>query len=382
VSTVIRKGLIGKNDVNFYTAASPTFSRSTSSGGATTLTAVAATHLPLIQSAASRYWTQNTVQRAVNEGISRYFSKQHSIATYGGGAAVGEHNKVFGFKNAVAATSIQAAASNQYKIDGFARVVIPEGTYTCATPIQLPRKCWIYGNGRGTVVRASSTIQTSRVFTISGSLGATTSNLAANATIGTQVVGVADGSKFTKDQWVLVSDSLNSEIQQIKSISSNDVTMNGVLLHTYRTAATVKNITLLYPAELVMDHLDIQLTSATQGYGVAATYLVRSYVGEEVRVSGAANAGVLVTTGAGNKIVPQIFKPSSVAAGKGYGVRLKTSSHNNQIGGVRDGTAKDVADGKSVANWVFGTTWRGPAVASGLPDPIAFYYRNNKPQLS
>jgi hypothetical protein len=51
------------------------------------------------------------------------------------------------------------------------------------------------------------------------------------------------------------------------------------------------------------------------------------------------------------------------------------------VGGLRSGTTKDVADSKSVGNWFFGVNFSGPSIASGIANPIAFYYRNNKPQL-
>lgn len=381
MTTTIRKGLIGKNDLKFYTAASPTFSRTTSTGGSTIVTAVAATHIPIVQSGATTYYSASNVQRATSEIISRYFAMGHSIATYSQGARVGHHTNVFGFKNAAAATSIQAAASNQYRIDGTARIVIPDGTYTAATPINLPRKVWVIGNGRGTIVRASSTIQTSRVFSIAGTVGATQSALLANATIGTQVVPVTDGTKFSAGNWIILRDSKNVELQEIRSISGNDLTVNGVLRHTYRSAATIANASLVYPAEIHMDNFDIQLSSATQGIGVAATYAVRSFFGPNLRIKGYARAAVKLTTSEDNTINPDILGPSSVAAGKGYGVHLTSGSSDNRLGGARNGSTKDVSDGTGSKNWFWGPIFRGPSAASGISDPIAFWYRTRKPEL-
>ena len=90
MATTIIKGLAGKEDIKFYTAASPTFTRTTSYGNSTPITAVQASHIPLVQGAASLYFTQNTVQRGLSEVISRYFAIQHSIATFPGGAKVGQ----------------------------------------------------------------------------------------------------------------------------------------------------------------------------------------------------------------------------------------------------------------------------------------------------
>lgn len=67
MTTVIKKGLLGTNDIKFYSAASPTFYRTTSSGGATSVTAVGATHLPVTTAAASFQFSVNNVNRAVNE---------------------------------------------------------------------------------------------------------------------------------------------------------------------------------------------------------------------------------------------------------------------------------------------------------------------------
>jgi hypothetical protein len=362
MTITVRKGLIGAQDVNWYSAASPTFSRVTSTGGATTLTSVSATNIPYTQGTV--YFSQNTVERAIRELGYRVFT----LTT----------PNTFGFVDGTAGTSIQAVASNRFLAQGFARVVIPNGTYTAATPIQLPRKCWIFGNGRATIFRASSTIQTSRVFTISGSLGATNSNLGANATIGTQIVSVVAGSKFKSGDWVYISDGTNSEIQQIRDKSGNDLKTDGLLRQTYRSAATTKSVTLLYPAELVIDNVDIQLSSATQGYGIAATYLVRSEIGLNTRISGYSDAGVLLQKSAQNRVEPEIFSPVNVNAGKGIGVRL-SNSMSNRLGGLRDGSTKDVSD--KPTNWIFGVNYRGPAVASGISDPTAFWYRNNKPKL-
>lgn len=67
MATVIKKGKIGVNDITFYSSASPTFYRTTSSGGATNVTAVGATHVPVITAAASFQFSVNNVNRAVNE---------------------------------------------------------------------------------------------------------------------------------------------------------------------------------------------------------------------------------------------------------------------------------------------------------------------------
>lgn len=384
MAIVVNKGLIGKEDIRFYSAASPTYSRTTSTGGATTLHSMAATYVPVVQGAASNYWTQNTVQRATTEVISRYFGIAHSTATYTGQnpANVGEHVSVFGFRNGAAATSIQAAASNAFLRDGVARIVIPKGTFTASTSILLPRKCFIFGNGRGTIIRASSTNQTSCVFRIAGTAGATNSNLSANATIGTQTVSVSNGALFHVDDWIEVQDSKNKELQQIKSIAANDLTVRGVLRHTYRSAATTKKATLIYPAEVVIDNLDIALSSATQGSGISATYMVRSHIGPDVQIRGFARAGFLGSQVEDSNIEPQIVNPSSTAAGKGYGVRLTNWSADNLIGGLRDGTTKEVSDGGALRNMVWGTVFRGTYSMSGMHDPIAVWYRMRKPQLS
>jgi hypothetical protein len=381
VSITIKKGQIGVEDTNYYSAASPTFSRLDSSGNATTRTAVGATHIPILN--ATGYFQANTVERGLQDIITRYVSPEHSIATFGAGAGVGSHNEVYGFKNALAATSIQAAASNHYLTDGVARIIIPDGTYTQATPLQLPRKTFIFGNGRGTVFRASSTVQTSRVFSVSGQVAATNSSLhaGANATINTNTVAVVDGTKFAADDWIIVRDSKDVEMQQVDSVSGNDLTVRGKLRHTYRTAATISHASLVYPAEVTMDNMDIQLTSATQGYGIAGTWMIQSQFGRDLKIKGFANAGVYLQNSETCQIDCTMEDASSATAGTGYGVHLSNSS-DNIVSGVRRGISKDFAEAGSIRNFVWGANYRTGYPPSGIADPVAFWYRGRKPELS
>lgn len=381
MSVTIRKGLIGKQDVNFYTSASPTFVRTTSTGGSTTLTAISATHIPLVQASGSRYFSQNTLQRAANELISRYFGVQHSTSTYNAGASVGHHLQVFGYRNGFAATSLQAAASNQFLRDGSARIVVGTKTTTAATPIQLPRKCILIGNGRSTVFRASSTIQTSRVFSISGTAGATSQALGSAVSAGATQLAVSNGAQFVANGWVSIQAGLANELQKVRNVAGNNLNLFGRTRQRYSTA-TVK---VIYPAELYLDNLEIQLSSATQGIGIAATYLVQSVIGPNVRIVGAAQAGVKAMRSDQNDLRPQIIDAKSLAAGKGYGVWLTQGSGANVVGGVRQYVKGDVADGSSNWNMVWGVQrqgYPGSAVASGIANPISLMYRMRKPELS
>lgn len=386
MAVTIIKGKIGVADVNFYTAASPTFSRVTSSGGATTLTALAATHLPTIQSAASGYWTQNTVQRALNETISRYFGKNHSTATHTAGAAVGEHVSVFGFKNATAGTSIQAVASNMWLSTGQAKIFLPVGTYTVATPITLPRNTILRGVGEGTIVRGSATIRPSSIFKIDGSVvGATLSNLTANATMMTNTANVADGTKFSAGQYVKVSDSLNSEIVGIRSISGNVLTFHSYLRRTYRSAATTANAALCYPAKLDINDLKIRTASTVQGIGIKATVMLDSYIGPGVVIENAVDSGVSLDNQCQSNLVePRIVNPARHSA---YGVLINNANcYDNQIGGTQDGIIYNGGAG-GMGNFVFGLNRVNPinttvTTQRGIADPIKTWYRNNKPELT
>jgi len=375
----VKKGLISSEDIRHYTAASPTFYRGVYTGsGGTNITSLSATNIVL--SNASFDWTVNNVERALNEIMGRYVSKGHSTATYDAGASPGDHINVFGFKNGLAATSIQAAASNQYLAEGYARIVIPDGTFTQATPIALPRKTFIFGNGHDSVIRASSTIQTSRVFSVSGSIGATNSALIANATFSKTIVSVTDGTKFSADDWILIRDSKNSELNQVRSVSGNDLTMHTPARHTYRTAATVSHASIAYPAELHMDNLSLEMSSGTQGIGVAGTYLVRSVFGEGLRISGAEDAGIRLADSEHNTINAEITNAQTRTGGKGYGVHLSGESQDNKIGGIRAGVNKDVSGG-GAGNFQWGIKSGDLTAASGVCNPMGMWYRSNKPQL-
>lgn len=370
MSIVIKKGLAGIEDMNVWTAASPTFSRTTSSAGATTLTSVSASGIPL-QTVASVNFSALNVQRAITETTTRFIDPGHSIATYTAGASPGDHKLVFGFKNANAATSIQAAASNQYLSDGVARIVLPQGTVTVATPIQLPRKTMIFGNGRSTVIRASGTVQTSRVFSISGSVAATNSALGANATANTSVVSVADGTKFAADDWIIVrggaaSSTATMEMHQIKAISGNDLTIYGKLVYLYRSAATVAHASLVYPAELTMNHLTIRSSSGTQGIGLVATYLVNSHIGSDVHFEGQDTSAVTLKRSSGNELNFSAYNQADSAATHTYAAYLDQFSHLNKVTGRRWGSFKDVANTGGARNYVFGVTWNGNYAASQI----------------
>lgn len=381
MSTTIRKGLAGKEDIRFYTAASPTFSRLTSYGNSTTMTPVSATHIPVIQSAASLYWTQNTVQRALNEGISRYFKINHSTATYAAGGKVGDHYKMMGFRNAVTATSIQAAASNEFLANGYAAIIIPAGTYTVATPIQLPRKTFLMGNGKNTIIRASSTIQTSRVFTIAGSVGATSQALAAAANAGATQLQVSNGAQFSQNGWLSIQAGTSNEEHQIRSIAGNNLNLFSRTRKRFSTA-TVK---VIYPAEVHLDNMDIQLTSATQGVGVMATYMVYSTFGKGLRITGFAEYGIAAKRSDNNQFDMTCVNARSLAGGKGYGVFLTGGSGNNRLGGERQYTKDDCADGSSNWNEQWGVKkqgYQGSSAASGVMNPLAYWYRMRKPELS
>lgn len=381
MTTTVRKGLIGKEDVKFYTAASPTFTRVTSYGSATPMTAVSATHIPLVQSAGSRYFSQNTVQRAANETLSRYIAVEHSMATYGAGALVGHHRDVFGFRNALAATSIQAAASNMFLESGGygARIVVPAGIYTVATPIQLPRKCVIFGMGPSTIFRQNQTTQTSRIFSITGAVGSTSQAFTAFSALATQIT-VTNGAQFAGGGWVRVENYPNVEIKQIRSVAGNNLNFTDYFYRRF-SAGTVKTI---YPAEIVMGNLSIELSSATQGIGVSATNITNSVVQNTVKISGAADAGVLVRNASGNRFEMTVERASSVAAGKGYGVRL-LNAVDNSVGGYRKYTRTDAADNSSTNNIHFGVqhSYRGASNASGMsPAYLTLQaYRMTKPTL-
>jgi len=376
MAVVIKKGRIGAEDIRFYTSASPTFSRNNSSGDATSRTSVSATNIPL--SNASAYWSANTSERAHNEVVSRYIGVEHSTATFAAGAGVGSHDKVMGFKNALAATSIQAAASNAFLADGVARIVIPEGTYTQATPIQLPRKCFIFGNGRGTILRASGTINTSRVLSISGSVAATNSSLGANATADTHVVSVADGTKFAADDYIIVRGSslptaanATMELHQVKAVTGNDLTTHGQLIHTFQATGVINHASLVYPAELYMDNLTIDSMSVIQGIGLAATYLVKSVIGSGVQFRGNYQGAVEVFRSDGNQFKFSAFNQTGNAASQIYAVYMTDNSHNNAIHmGKRIGRFKDVSDSDSKRNFIWGVTWNGSYAASNIDGMI------------
>jgi hypothetical protein len=316
-----------------------------------------------------------------NEVISRFFGQEHSIATCGGGAQVGDHQTVFGFRNGLAATTFQAAASNQYLADGIARVFVPAVATTAATAIQLPRRTILYGNGRKTVFRANATDKVSRVFTISGQAAATNSSLTANATFNTQTVPVTDGTKFSADDWIILRDSKNVEMLQVDSVAGNTLTVREKLRYTYRSAATTSHASILYPAELIIDNMDIQLSDTTQGYGVAATWLVQSEFRRGLRIKGFANAGLYLQNSELNKIDCIMEDASAATSGKGYGVHLADSS-DNVIAGVRRGTSKDFSDSGGRRNYIWGANYRTGYPASGISDPMAYWYRMRKPELS
>lgn len=388
MTVTIRKALGGKEDLKFYTAASPTFQRTTSSGGSTTVTAISATHIPLVQASASLYFSANNLQRAANELVSRYFGVQHSTATYGGGGRVGHHVDVFGYRNAFAATSIQAAASNAFLRDGIARIVLPAGTTTAATPIQLPRRCVLVGNGMGSIVRASSTIQTSRVFSISGSSGATSQALGGAVSAGATQLSVSNGAQFANNVWINVQSGLTNEEHQVRSVAGNNLN----IFDAFRAAITTATVKVIYPAEVYLDNFELQLSSATQGIGIAATYMVQSLLGAGLKIKGAAVAAVQARRSDQNLFQAQLLNTKSFT--KGYGVWLREGSGFNKVSGLRQYIRKDVADSVSLQNTIDIQQTRvgnvpsavgGIASASLMTDLFpraSTFYRHNKPSLS
>lgn len=373
MSITVKRGLIGKEDVNWYSAASPTFHRTDSSGNATERTSIGASQVPIMN--ATGYFSQSTVERAIQETISRYFGIKHSVATWDGGALVGHHQDVYGFANALAATSIQAAASRQFLEHGVACVVIPAGTHTAATRIHLPKNTFILGAGRRTIVRQNATNKTSAVFYAAGSIGATQSNITSNATVGCNHVNVVDGTKFSAGEWIKVADSHNSELQKILSIAGNTLTVEGKLRHTYRSAATVKGASIAYPAILFMDNMDVRVSDTTQGFCVAGTYIVQSSLGKNLRLSGAPVAAVKFHDSFNNRFECVTESPSALSPG--YGVWLTGESQDNELGGVGQGISRDVANGGN--NYVWGRQYFGSSAASGVANPMAWWYRSHKP---
>jgi len=364
MATTIKKSLIGKEDIFTSVAASRTFSRDTSSGGSTTLNAYAATHIPIFN--ATGYFQANNVERGLNDIITRYFSDEHSIATTAAGLGVGDHFKIFGFINAANATDFQSAASNQYLADGHVRMIIPNGTTTMATPLSLPTnsKCFIFGNGPGSIIRASSTIQTSRVISLAGSVGATSSSLTSQATIATNTVDVTSSANFSVDDWIIVSNGTYSEMQRIKSIAGNTLTIFGQMRSSIDQGAG-SGATVVYPAELHLDNLTIDLTSATQGRGIAATYLVNSYIGKGVKITGAANEGILARKADQNVFDAQIVEAMDSTAGKGYGVRI-INGNDNRVSGLSQGINKHSSEANGANNFILGAQFRDGSAASNM----------------
>lgn len=169
MATVIKKGLIGKNDIKFYSAASPTFYRTTSSGGATSVTAVGATHLPITTAAASFQFSVNNVNRAVNELGAR--SRAASIRFISTAAS---------FKSSSASHKSSAATLNNMSAPYFYRYNKPElsyalygATYVVSCPGSTTVPAEVYINGaryinKGTVLCDLSRTKTPAAATIGG----------------------------------------------------------------------------------------------------------------------------------------------------------------------------------------------------------------------
>lgn len=66
------------------------------------------------------------------------------------------------------------------------------------------------------------------------------SNLTGDAASAQKIVNVVDGTKFAADDWIEILDDNAFEINQIDSISTNQLTMVNDLANTYTTAASAK----------------------------------------------------------------------------------------------------------------------------------------------
>jgi hypothetical protein len=352
MAIVVKKGLIGKEDIRWYSAASPYFNREISSGGTTTVRSLSATCIPITNatSIARSTWTANNVERALTEGITRYFGIDHTSAS----PKRGTHKNVFGFRPVSSGTSLQAVASNMYLEKGYARVVMDyAGATTAATSILLPRKCVLYGQGPYSKIRQNATTKTSALLRIHGTMGATSSILTCHATWKTNTVSVLDGTKFSKDQWVQIRSSAagTAELHQIAGITGNTLTMRDqFLFHHHPVAGSAAS--LVYPAELILDDMRLEMNDAALGVGVSATYLTNSFFGKELTIADIPRSGIKMQYSQNNDIFSTFEYPRTANS---YGVHCATWTHKTCIvGGYRRGALLDTSNAHATQNLAFG----------------------------
>ena len=127
------------------------------------------------------------------------------------------------------------------------RVVLSSGTFTLAdnTLTYSGDNLTFEGQGDGTVIDCSAITQYS--FNILGEITSTNSTLTANAAVGQPVCNVTDGSKFAIGDWVRIRSESKfdgdaslkiGEMQKIRSVAGNVLTMEEPLLDGYLVADT------------------------------------------------------------------------------------------------------------------------------------------------
>lgn len=150
---------------------------------------------------------------------------------------------------------IQAALDHIFSLGG-GILWIMTGLYRINSQlIYLGNNLTIDGQGDTTILDFTNCpASPSTYFTVGGSITtATASTLTLDAAELTSVISVADGTKFTAGQWIrissdelFISDAAASwtqqlgEIQQIDSISENNITIKERLHATYKTASNAK----------------------------------------------------------------------------------------------------------------------------------------------
>jgi hypothetical protein len=217
MSTVIKKGLLGKQDIFWYTSASPTFSRTTSSGGATNIVSVGATLIPVTTAAASFQFSVNNVNRAVNELGARARTASVRFVTMGASWV----SNAASHKSAAATTAnlTSCAATERISTPFFYRMNKPQlsyalygATYVVSCPASTDAPAEVYINGRiysntGTTLCDLSRTKTPATATVGG-----LDRGPATATKAYYIYGVPSQNPTATRQWDMVASATHNTL--------------------------------------------------------------------------------------------------------------------------------------------------------------------------
>lgn len=240
-------------------------------------------------------------------------------------------------------TCIQAALDHISNLGG-GEIWIMNGSYNIISQLTYSGNNLIFRGQGGNAILNFSSFPTNPFpfINISGSIDTATktSTLSADANTNTLTITVADGSKFSANDWIRVrSDAIYrpyndtppygqtaGEIQQIASVSGNIITLKEYLIGSYKTTdkATVDKVSMC--ENLIIEDISIMGVPDVPHTGIYISQAANVTI-ENVHIEDAFNIGICLHDVVGANVQNNTIKRST-REGYGYGFSVENASRD------------------------------------------------------